>query len=42
MRLRQLTLFDGFENLIWVLVGFEITVDIKNSLQDHVFAHDLS
>lgn len=41
MRLRQFTLFNGFENLIRVLVGFEITVDIENSLQDRVFAHEL-
>lgn len=34
MRLHQFTLFDGLENLIRVLVGFEITVDIKIVYKD--------
>lgn len=29
MRLRQFTLLDGSENLIRILVGLEITVDIR-------------
>lgn len=29
MKLHQFTLFDGLENLIRVVVGFEITVDVK-------------
>lgn len=28
LRLHQFTFFDGLENLIRVIVGFEITVDI--------------
>lgn len=34
LRLHQFTLFDGLENFIRVLVGFEITVDIKIVYKD--------
>lgn len=41
MKMHQFTLFDGLENLIRVLVGFEITVDVSLSDQTIVFAMDL-